>query len=439
MKHNTFSIILAMIALFWFTTNNYANENGGRFIVVLDAGHGGKDPGALGKKAYEKDITLAIALKTGAYIEENLKDVKVVYTRKEDVFVPLIERAEIANKNKAQLFVSIHVNAFTSSKPYGTSSYVLGLHRANENFEVAKRENSVIFLEEDYESTYQGFDPNSEESYIIFSVMQNTFDRQSIEMAAMVQDQFRERAMRKDRGVMRQGLLVLAQSSMPGVLIETGFISNPNEEAFLTSKEGQDFIASAIYRAIRDYKNIIESKSNFEAGTNDALESVGLEGNEVANETNKKVADNGKPDEAPKDILAEEKPKPAKSQGDIKAIEAAAPTFSLEKAKEPAQSIPYYNSNDTNVIYHVQISSSFAMLEAGSSFFRGVGQLFVYPSDGMNKYVTGAFSSYEEVKARLDHIKDKFPDAFIIAVKNGKLISLQQAFRETGLKNDIIN
>ena len=231
--------------------------------VVIDAGHGGKDPGALGRNAKEKDIALDVALKLGALIEDNVKDVKVLYTRKSDVFVELHERAAIANQAEADLFISIHVNANSNAVPYGTSSHVLGLHRTGENFDVAVRENSVILLEEDYETRYQGFDPTSLESYIIFSVMQNTYLKHSIEFASYVQDQFRDRSKRKDRGVVQQGLLVLAQTSMPGVLIETGFISNPEEEKFLITEYGQDLIASAIYRAFKRYKQRIEENSQF--------------------------------------------------------------------------------------------------------------------------------------------------------------------------------
>ena len=231
--------------------------------VVIDAGHGGKDPGAVGKIAKEKDIALAIALKLGKYIEENIPDVKVIYTRKTDMYPKLIERANIANEAEADLFISIHVNAL-DNKPNtkGTMTLVLGQHRAEENFDVAVRENSVILLEEDYEITYEGFDPRSTESYIMFSVMQKTYFKQSIEFGDYVQDQFRDRAGRKDLGVREQGLLVLAQTSMPGVLVETGFITNEEEEKYLLTQYGQEIIASAIYRGFKEYKEEIDRRSN---------------------------------------------------------------------------------------------------------------------------------------------------------------------------------
>ncbi|HQH40449.1 MAG TPA: N-acetylmuramoyl-L-alanine amidase, partial [Bacteroidales bacterium] len=194
--------------------------------VVIDAGHGGEDPGAIGRTAREKDITLPIALKVGQYITENFNNVEVIYTRKNDTFIPLFDRADIANKNNADLFVSIHVNANPKNREAeGTETYVMGLHTDEKNFEVAKKENSVIVLEKDYSIKYEGFDPSSPESYIIFSLMQNKYLEQSLTLAAMVQDEFREKALRCDRGVKQAGFLVLWRTSMPSILIETGFIS----------------------------------------------------------------------------------------------------------------------------------------------------------------------------------------------------------------------
>ncbi len=232
--------------------------------VVIDAGHGGKDSGARGRTSMEKDIVLGIALKLGAYIENNIKDVEVIYTRKTDTFIELYQRGDIANKAKADLFISIHANSFPqNSRVSGTETYVMGLHTDERNFEVAKKENSVITFEEDYSSHYEGFDPNSAESYIIFSLMQDAFLEQSADFASIVQKQFRIRAKRKDRGVRQAGFVVLWRTTMPSVLIETGYISNPTEEVYLKSKTGQDYLASAIYRAFKEYKTQIENKSHF--------------------------------------------------------------------------------------------------------------------------------------------------------------------------------
>jgi N-acetylmuramoyl-L-alanine amidase len=230
--------------------------------VVIDAGHGGHDPGALGKYSKEKDIALSIALKTGNYIEKNIPDVKVIYTRKTDVFVELHNRARIANEAEADLFISIHCNANNSSRPYGTETYVMGLHKSQANLEVAKLENAAILKEEDYSDMYDGFDPNRDEDYIALTLFQNSYQESSLTLASMVQDQFRERAKLKDRGVWQAGFWVLYKTAMPAILIETGFISNPNDEKYLRSEDGQSYIASAIYRAFKEYKMMIEDPGN---------------------------------------------------------------------------------------------------------------------------------------------------------------------------------
>ncbi|MCG8580937.1 MAG: N-acetylmuramoyl-L-alanine amidase [Bacteroidales bacterium] len=251
--------------LFLFNTLASEGQDAMQFkTVVIDAGHGGKDPGAVGKTSREKDIVLNVALKLGSYINEYLPDVKVVYTRQKDVFVPLNKRAEIANKSKADLFISIHANAISTPKIYGAETFVLGLHRTKENLEVAKMENSVIVLEEDYTTTYEGFDPNSAESYIIFELMQNIHIDQSIQMASLVQNQFKQRVGRRDRGVKQAGFLVLRKATMPSVLVELGFLTNSSEEKFIASEKGQTYMASAIFRAVRDYKEEFDAKSKME-------------------------------------------------------------------------------------------------------------------------------------------------------------------------------
>ncbi len=222
--------------------------------VVIDAGHGGKDPGALGKNSKEKDIALSVALKTGKYIQEFFKDIEVIYTRKSDVFVELHKRAQIANESGADVFISIHCNSIKSSQPYGAETYVMGLHKTEENLDVAKTENAAIFYEEDYTTQYEGFNPNSDEDYIVLSMFQSANIDQSINLSSKVQQQFRNRVGRRDRGVRQAGFWVLYKTTMPGILIELGFISNPAEEKFLLSEEGQIYMASAIYRAFKQYK-----------------------------------------------------------------------------------------------------------------------------------------------------------------------------------------
>ena len=227
-------------------------------VVVIDAGHGGKDPGTKGSFTKEKDIVLAISLKVGSYIEKNLPDVKVIYTRKTDRYLPLDERADIANKHKADLFICIHANANPNARAFGTETYVMGHHKDEGNLAVAKRENSVILYDENYQERYEGFD-NSPESYILFALTQSAYQESSLKFAQNVETQFKSRAGRVSRGVKQAGFVVLWRTTMPGVLVETGFLSNSPEEKFLSSDEGQDLIASGIYRAFKEYKNEVES------------------------------------------------------------------------------------------------------------------------------------------------------------------------------------
>lgn len=226
--------------------------------VIIDAGHGGKDPGTMGGGIKEKDIALKIALELGRIIRENLPDVKVIYTRSTDVFIGLYERADIANNNNANVFISIHCNATKGASAYGTESWVMGTHKNEANLEVAMKENKVISLEDNYLEKYDGFDPNSPEAHIIFSLFQNAYLSQSLNLAAKIEDQFQNRVGRKSRGVKQAGFLVLWKTSMPSVLIETGFLSNPDERSYLNSKTGQVYLASAIFRAFRDFKFELE-------------------------------------------------------------------------------------------------------------------------------------------------------------------------------------
>jgi N-acetylmuramoyl-L-alanine amidase len=375
--------ICFIIILFFYTNSMLAQNKNDEtdykiHTVIIDPGHGGKDSGARGKNSMEKDVVLAIGLKLGKYIEENLPDIRVIYTRKTDEFIPLYRRAEIANENNADLFISIHANGWSDPNSTGTETLVLGLHRSDENFEVAKRENSVILLEEDYNTRYENFDPNSLESYIIFSLMQNVYDNQSISFAGLVQEQFRERVKRKDRGVKRQGLLVLAQSSMPGVLIETGFISNADEEKYITSEEGQDYLASAIYRAFKEYKSDIEAKSE--------ISNIALKPN---NFTTGKDSDYSK-NEAHNDL--------AETTGSI--------------------------------YFKVQISSSSVPVPLNSTEFKEFSDVEEFKINDVYKYAVGTKKNYDEILTYCKSVKNSFPDAFIIAVKAGKIISVPDALTE---------
>ncbi|MFC2175703.1 N-acetylmuramoyl-L-alanine amidase [Bacteroidota bacterium] len=229
--------------------------------IVIDAGHGGKDPGNLGTGRYaarEKNIALDVVLKLGGYIKEQFPEIKVIYTRDKDVFIGLNERAIIANKAKADLFISVHCNAFSKEASSGVETFVLGLHRNEENLQVAKTENSAIFLEDDYKTKYEGFDPNSVESIIALTMMQSAFLQQSLSFSSYIQTQFKERVGRKDRGVKQAGFLVLRKTTMPSVLIELGFLTNTKEEDFLNSEQGKVYMASAIFRGFKDYKKLVE-------------------------------------------------------------------------------------------------------------------------------------------------------------------------------------
>lgn len=252
---------IILMSFFIFPSYGYAQTAKIR-TVVIDAGHGGKDAGAVGKKAKEKDITLAVAKKTGDYIKNRYPDVKVIYTRSSDVFVELMERARIANRNNADVFISIHCNSVANApKTCGAETFIMGEHRNSANLNVAKRENASILYENDAQDNYDGFDPNSTEAYIAFSFIQSEFKQHSLELAELVQNELVNKAKRSDRGVQQAGFLVLYKTVMPSILVELGFISNPTEEQYMMSKEGQDYLASAIYRAFCTYKTNYEKES----------------------------------------------------------------------------------------------------------------------------------------------------------------------------------
>lgn len=262
MKRSYLYFLALLITLYPVNISSAQNGNSYRYIdkIVLDAGHGGYDPGAQGNKSKEKDITLAIALEAGRIIEEKFPGIEVIYTRKEDRFVKLHDRAKIANENAADLFISIHCNSNPSAKPFGSETYVMGLHKSQENLEVAKTENAAILLEDDHEQQYDGFDPNLDEDYIVLSMFQSANIEQSLGFSQILQDRMRTSVGMYDRGVRQAGFVVLYLTTMPGVLFETGFLSNPGEEKFLMEKENQEKIARAIAEAVGDYKILIESE-----------------------------------------------------------------------------------------------------------------------------------------------------------------------------------
>jgi N-acetylmuramoyl-L-alanine amidase len=258
-----FKPILSLIIVFfiYFIPNTSFSQQMKPFKVVLDAGHGGKDSGAYSFGLMEKDVALNVSLLVGKLLEKR-KDINFLFTRKTDVFIGLRERATIANKAKADLFISIHANAVANSRPYGTETFVLGLHRNQDNLEIAMRENQVIELEENYEEKYDGFDPKSPESYIGFSLMQEEYLDQSILLASSIQDNFTNKLKRNNRGVKQAGFLVLRETYMPSVLVELGFLTNKKENLYLKSKSGQQQLAQQICDAIIAYKNILDKNSS---------------------------------------------------------------------------------------------------------------------------------------------------------------------------------
>ena len=264
------------------------------FVVVIDPGHGGHDPGAVGKISKEKNINLNVALKLGKQIKKNCPDVKVIYTRDQDIFIPLDRRAEIANNAKADLFISIHTNALAKNRTAkGASTWTLGLAKSDANLEVAKRENAVILYESDYKTRYAGFNPNSAESYIIFEFMQDKYMSQSVHLASLVQKHFRQTCKRTDRGVHQAGFLVLKASAMPSILVELGFISTPEEERYLNTEAGTTSLANGIFRAFLTYKREQEIRLNGSSNTilpEDVPEPVQEEGNAATATPEKKNA-----------------------------------------------------------------------------------------------------------------------------------------------------
>ena len=257
-----FIILLVNFTLFSFNVFSNGLNNNKLKTIVIDPGHGGKDPGTLGTKRYskyEKDIALSVSLKLGNYISNSFPDIKVIYTRSEDIFLELNERTRIANKSNADIFISVHCDGFTNSKAYGASVFVMGMSKLKANLDVAMRENAAMYLEDNYKQKYDGFDPKSAESYIVFSLMQNTYLEQSLQLAEYVEEQFAYKANRKSRGVKQAPFYVISRTNMPSILVECGFLTNPKEEDYLQTDKGQNQIAMSIFEAVKNYKLSIES------------------------------------------------------------------------------------------------------------------------------------------------------------------------------------
>lgn len=346
--------------------------------VVIDAGHGGKDPGAISRngKYKEKNITLSVALELGELIKSNFPDIKVIYTRSTDKYVELSERAAIANRNKADLFISIHVNSAKSTQARGTETFVMGTHKSEANFEVCKLENSVIVIEEDYEKKYEGFNPGSPESYIIFSLLQNVHQEQSIKYAAQVQGQFARGPISVNRGVKQGGLLVLWKTTMPAVLTELGFISNPKDCAVLVTKKGQEQFARGLFNAFVAYKKDFE-KIRREDG-------------------------NGR------NVAAAEKAAP---------VQKSAPAAQNAPAQGPVAA-----PKAVDEFYAVQILSVGKVLGKNAYDLKGRKDTHYIKAGKLYKYYVGRYASRKEAAAALPGIRKSFPGAFVIHIKDNVII-----------------
>lgn len=374
-------ILLLMLVPCWVT-----GQLSGRLqTVVIDPGHGGKDPGAVVKNIREKDVTLAVSLKLGQAIQEHFPGIKVYYTRSTDVFVPLDDRAKLANEKKADLFISIHANWISKSDIAGTETFVLGLHRSQDNLEVAKKENAVIVLEDDYTAKYEGFDPNSTESYIIFELLQNVYLEQSISMASLIEKKFNQQSKRTSRGVKQAGFLVLRQTAMPSVLVELGFLTNANDQRFLTSADGQSSMAASLLSAFKDYKTQFEGQSGVANSVDDKHNAV-------------TVVNSGEG---------------TKAQGGSSIREVTSGTLPV-----------------SSVVFRIQVKTSPTPLSKKHSLYKSFNDLWRYTDKGSYKYTTFSTSSHDEAKEKLIEVREKVPDAFIIAFEKNQRITIAEALNK---------
>lgn len=393
MRLNRPYILYIFICLWLLFLPSCTNRLWGKdFVVVIDAGHGGHDPGAIGKISKEKNINLNVALKVGNLIKKNCNDVKVIYTRSKDVFIPLARRAEIANNAKADLFISIHTNALAKNRTAkGASTWTLGLAKSEANLEVAKRENAVILYESDYQTRYAGFNPNSAESYIIFEFMQDKYMEQSVHLASLVQKQFRNTCKRVDRGVHQAGFLVLKASAMPSILVELGFISTPEEERYLNSESGANTMANGIYRAFLNYKREHE---------------IRLTG------VSKTIVPTEKEEETAPMIAQVQK--------------------NTEKTAAPKQTpiVVENATNDSEITFKIQILTSSKPLAKNDKRLKGLKEVEYYKEKGLYKYTYGASTDYNKVLHTKRSITAQFKDAFIIAFRNGEKMNVNEAIAE---------
>ena len=413
------TLIWALMCMF-VMTSLAANK---RFTLVIDPGHGGHDAGALGAISKEKNINLAVALRFGKYVEQNLPEVRVIYTRKTDVFIPLNERANIANRANADLFISVHTNALPAGKvARGFETYTLGMHRAKDNLDVAMRENSVISMEKDYQQRYQGFDPRSSESYIIFEFIQGKNMERSVDLARMIQRGVCDGANRPDKGVHQAGFLVLRETSMPGCLIELGFITTPDEERLLNNDSRVDDIARGIYEAFAKYKNKYDRSVSVPYRAKDS-EDVNLP----------KIVPDQEPAPKTRVVTRGKQPKceeatPEQPKREVKEVKKPEPKREVKKA-ETKKEVKKTEVADAPV-FKLQIFVGSRNLRKGDAHFKGETDYDSFQEGNLVKYTLGASTNYNEIYRLRKEKLDKFPEAFIIAFKNGQKYDVNQAIRE---------
>lgn len=381
-----------------------------RFTLVIDPGHGGHDAGARGAISMEKNINLTVALRFGKYVEQNMPEVRVIYTRKQDVFIPLHERANIANRANADLFISVHTNALPAGKvARGFETYTLGMHRAKDNLDVAMRENSVISMEKGFEQTYEGFDPKSSESYIIFEFIQGKNMERSVELARMIQRSVCDSGCRPDKGVHQAGFLVLRETSMPSCLIELGFITTPDEERLLNDKAKVDDIAKGIYEAFAKYKNKYDRSVSVPYRAANRQEST-------------------LPKIVPDSYKEEAENRRVKKQEPVRRTRAAKTDDSDRKADTVASQSR--NAPKDAPVFKLQIFVGNRNLRKGDAHFKGETDFDSFQEGNLVKYTLGASTNYNEIYRLRKEKMEKFPEAFIIAFKNGEKYDVNQAIRE---------
>lgn len=428
MRNSVKRILVAVGVLLLAFPAMSAPEAAKRFKLVIDAGHGGHDAGAVGAFSKEKNINLSIALAFGKLVEANCPDVTVIYTRKTDKFVPLQERADIANRAGADLFISVHTNALPGGKiAYGPETYTLGMARAAANLEVAKRENSVILYEEDYKTRYSGFDPNSAESYIIFEFIQDQYMRQSVSLARSIQRAYVRTGGRKDKGVHQAGFLVLRNTSMPSVLTEVGFISTPAEERFLNSKEGVAKMGRSIYEGFLEYRRA-------QGGTGALLRPFDDGG---AKKSSPKAPRDAKRRDARADVEAE-----------TRVAESAAPSAVSDEAPEQGEKSGRLTGKTGtatenpgrltgkadravagSVEFRVQLIASSRKLAASDASFKGLTPVSYYEEGGLYKYTYGSTDDYNEALRLQREARKAIAGAFVVAFVDGKRVSVAEARR----------